>query len=107
MEYSEIISKVAADNNLPVRLVDRTYRAYWKAIRKYITALPLKEDLSDEEFLKLRPNINLPSLGKLNVTLDRYHGMKKHFELNYKNYKGKKYKKDNNAENKENQASLH
>jgi hypothetical protein len=99
MTYEEIISQVSTDTGLAYRLVDKTYRAYWKAIREYIKSLPLKEDLTDEEFMQLRPNINLPSLGKLNVTLDRYHGMKKHFEIHYKNYKGKKYKKqDNNAE---------
>lgn len=99
MTYEEIISRVSAENGLAKRLVDRTYKAYWKAIREHIKSLPLKEDLTDEEFMQLRPNINLPSLGKLNVTLDRYHGMKKHFEIHYKNYKGNKYKKqDNNAE---------
>lgn len=99
MTYEEIISRVSTDTGLTKRLVDRTYRAYWKAIREHIKSLPLKEDLTDEEFMQLRPNINLPSLGKLNVTLDRYHGMKKHFEIHYKNYKGNKYKKqDNNAE---------
>ena len=103
MTYKEIISSVSSETGLPFRLVDRTYRAYWKAIRKYIKALPLKKDLTDEEFMQLRPNINLPSLGKLNVTLDRYHGMKKHFEIHYKNYKGNKYKKqDNNAEDNKN-----
>ena len=99
MTYEEIISTVSADTGIPSRLVGRIYKAYWKAIREYIKSLPLKEDLTDEEFMQLRPNINLPSLGKLNVTLDRYHGMKKHFEIHYKNYKGKKHKKqDNNAE---------
>lgn len=98
MMYEEIVSRVSTETGLTARLVDRTYKAYWKAIREYIKSLPLKEDLTDEEFLHLRPNINLPSLGKLNVTLDRYHGMKKHFEIHYKNYKGNKYKKqDNNA----------
>jgi len=77
MSYDEIIEKVSIENNLPKKLVDRTYRAYWRAIREHITALPLKEDLSDEEFLKLQPNVNIASIGKLNVTLDRYKRMKK------------------------------
>jgi len=96
MTYEEIIHRTSSETGLAKRLVDRTYKAYWKAIREYIKSLPLKEDLTDEEFMQLRPNINLPSLGKLNVTLDRYHGMKKHFEMHYKNYKGKKYKKQDN-----------
>lgn len=99
MSYEEIISTVAAETGLSSRLVDRTYKAYWKIIREHIKSLPLKEDLTDEQFANLQPNINLPSLGKLNVTLDRYHGMKKHFEIHYKNYKGNKYKKKDNAEN--------
>jgi hypothetical protein len=99
MSYEEIISTVAAEIGLSSRLVDRTYKAYWKIIREHIKSLPLKENLTDEQFVNLQPNINLPSLGKLNVTLDRYHGMKKHFEIHYKNYKGNKYKKKDNAEN--------
>lgn len=102
MTYEDIISKVSASTGLPKKLVDRTYRAYWKAVREHIIALPLKEDLTDEEFLALQPNINIPSLGKLHVTLDRYHGMKKYFDMHYKNYKGNKYRKDNNAENYKN-----
>lgn len=81
MTYDEIIKKVSEENNLPKTLVDRTYRAYWKAIREHITSLPLKEDLSDEEFLKLQPNVNIASIGKLNVTLDRYKRMKKMIKI--------------------------
>lgn len=81
MTYDEIIKKVSEENNLPKNLVDKTYRAYWRAIREHITSLPLKEDLSDEEFLKLQPNVNIASIGKLNVTLDRYKRMKKMIKI--------------------------
>ena len=94
MTYAEIVSIVANNLHLPVRFVDKTYRAYWKAVKLHIEALPLKEDLSDEEFLELQPNVNIPSLGKLNVTLERYHGIKKSYK--------RTYKKDNNVKNKEN-----
>ena len=83
MTYDEIISKVADAYGLDSRLVDRTYKAYWKAVREHIASLPLKEDLTDEEFLKLQPNVNIPSIGKMYVTLDRYKRLKKQF----KNYK--------------------
>ena len=95
MTYDEIITKVAVSLELPVGFVNKVYRAYWKAIREHVVSMPLKEDLSDEEFLKLQPNVNIPSIGKLHVTLDRYHKMKKHHEI-YKQLK--KNKKD--AENK-------
>ena len=81
MSYTEIISKVSEKTGLPERLVDRTYRAYWRAIKEHITSLPLKSDLTEEEFLKLQPNVNIPSIGKLHVTLDRYKKMKKMYEI--------------------------
>ena len=97
MTYEEIVGRIADSLGLSEVLVNRIYKAYWRAVREHITSLPLKEDLTDEEFLQLQPNVNIPSIGKLHVTLERYHNMKKHFETHYKNYKGKKYKKDNNV----------
>lgn len=79
--YDAIISKVASEVNLPVTVVDKVYKAYWKAIRKHIVSQPLKEDLTEEEFAKLRPNVNIPSIGKLYVTYDRYKRMKKQYQL--------------------------
>lgn len=81
MTYDEAITRVSKDCNLPKHFIDKVYRAYWKAVKEHIAALPLKEDLTDEEFLKLQPNINIPSLGKLYVTLDRYKRMKKMQEI--------------------------
>lgn len=80
MLYKDIISKVAEDTGLPKSLVDRTYKSYWKVIRSHIASLPLKNDLTDDEFCALQPNVNIPSIGKLYVTLDRYHRMKKYQE---------------------------
>lgn len=98
MTYNEIISEVSRSTGLTKHLVDRAYRAYWKAVKQYISALPLKKDLTDKEFLKLRPNVNIPSIGKLYVTLDRYHGMKKRHNMLKEYYKNKR---NNNAEDKE------
>lgn len=81
MTYDEIISKVSESTGIEKRIVDRGYKAYWKAVREHIIALPLKEELSDEEFLKLRPNINIPSIGKLHVTLERYKRLKRQSEI--------------------------
>ena len=98
MSYSDIISQVASSTGLPSRLVDSSYRAFWRAVREYISSLPLKKDLTEEDFVKLRPNVNIPSIGKLYVTHDRYVRMKRYFKNYYKNYKGNKYKnQDNNA----------
>ena len=89
MTYDEVIGEVSKSLGVSKKLVDRTYRAYWRAIREHIISLPLKEDLSDEEFLKLQPNVNIPSIGKLYVTLDRYKKIKKmhHHLLELRNNK--------------------
>ena len=80
MTYEDIINKVSEELNLPVDLVRKTYKAYWQFIRDTIQDLPLKEDMNEEEFSKLKTNFNVPSLGKLTCTRDRYLGVKKRFE---------------------------
>lgn len=98
MSYSEIISRVADSLGLSKELVDKTYKAYWRAIKEHIEQLPLENGLTDEEFLQLQTSINIPSLGKLHVTLDRYH--KSDFVSDKAYNKDNKYKKqDNNVEN--------
>ena len=84
MTYYEILSKVSVETGLPRSPVCKVYRAYWKSIREHITALPLKEDLTEEKFLSLQPNVNIPSIGKLHVTLDRYKRMKKMYNIKNK-----------------------
>ena len=81
MTYDEIIAEVSVRLNIPKNIVNKTYRAYWKTIREHIISLPLKEDLTEEEFMELQPNVNIPSIGKLCVTLDRYKRMKKSQEI--------------------------
>jgi len=76
MSYEEIILKVSDDTGFPKHFVDRVYKSYWKAVKEYVSSLPLKEELTDLEFSELRPNVNIPSLGKLYITLDRYRTLK-------------------------------
>jgi hypothetical protein len=78
--YEEAVARIAEELSLPKKFVDRVYRAYWKAVREHIAALPLKDDLTDEEFSKLQPNVNIPSIGKLYVTSERYRWCKDKFE---------------------------
>ena len=90
MTYNEIIEKVADTLGLSRSFVDKTYKAYWKAVRQHITSLPLKNDMTEEEFIKLKPSVNVPSLGKLYVTYDRYKKIKKQ-DLIIKERKERKY----------------
>ena len=77
MIYSEAIKQVSIELGLPPQVVKEAYESFWTFIRNNIKALPLKEDLSKEEFDKLRTNFNIPSLGKLSCTYDRFIGIKK------------------------------
>lgn len=77
MSLEEIINKVSKDLNLPAEVVKEAYMSFWGFIRESIQSLPLKEDLTEEEFAKLKVNFNIPSIGKLYVTYPRYVAMKK------------------------------
>lgn len=79
MTYDGIIEQVSRDLGIPPNIIRATYRAYWGFIKNTIQELPLKDDLSEEEFLKIRPNFNIPSLGKLGVSYSRYLGVKEKF----------------------------
>lgn len=81
MIYSEAIKQVSTELGLPPKVVKEAYESLWTFIRNNIKALPLKEDLSKEEFDKLRINFNIPSIGKMSVTWERYLGKKKQWEL--------------------------
>lgn len=61
-------------------MVDKVYRSYWKSIRDTIQELSLKDDISEEEFQKLRTNFNIPSLGKLSCTYDRAKRVKERYK---------------------------
>ncbi len=47
-------------------------------MREHLSSLPLKEELTEEEFNALQPSISLPSLGKLYVTYERQKGWQFH-----------------------------
>lgn len=87
----EIILYVSRNLDISPDVIEKVYKAYWSFIKETIQALPLKDNLSEEEFLTLKTNFNVPSLGKLTCTLDKYNRVKKRFKL-IKNFR--------NAENK-------
>ena len=81
MNYPDIIGKVSQEMGLPPEVVDTAYKSYWKFIKQTIQSLPLKDDISEEDFTKLRTNFNIGSLGKLTCTYDRMLGVKKRFNF--------------------------
>lgn len=93
MIYSNILNQVAQELNIPFEVVKLVYQSQWKFIRESIKSLPLKQDLSEQEFNKLRTNFNIPSIGKLACTYKRYLGIKKQFKI---------FKQLQNVQNKSN-----
>ncbi len=65
MTYEEIILQVSKELNLPEHVINKAYRSAWKFISEKIRQMPLKEQLTEEEFRALQTSFNLPSLGKL------------------------------------------
>lgn len=67
----DVIAKAATQLNLPPKYVWEIYKGYWSYIRQYISSMPLKDIETEEEFSKLRPNINIPSIGKFHLDWER------------------------------------
>ena len=80
MVYNDIITQVSKNLNLPVSIVDKVYKSYWKFIRTTIQELPIKETMSEEDFKQLRTNFNIPSLGKLSCTYDRLRRVRERYK---------------------------
>lgn len=79
MDWTSVYERVSRETGIPENVVREAYRTFWRFIRETISGLPLKEDLTEEQFNGLRTNFNVPSLGKLVCTYDRYIGMKKRY----------------------------
>lgn len=78
--HTEVYKKVAEELNIPIDTLYKIYRAYWKFIRNSIEKLPLKGEITENQFNELQTNFNIPSLGKLNCTFDKVIGLKRRLE---------------------------
>lgn len=90
-----VITRLSKELNLPPDVIHKIYNAYWLFIKEIIESLPLKDDMNEEAFSKLKPNFNIPNLGKLTCTYNRYVGIKKQ----------RKLLKNKNVEYKENKTN--
>lgn len=79
MTYDEIIAKVADNMGLSSEFVDKVYKLFWFTIKNNIKELPLKDELTEEEFNRLTTSYNIPSIGKLYCTYDKYKSVKRKF----------------------------
>lgn len=78
--YKQFAKQLSKELDIPEEVIREAYNSYWVFVRESIKALPLKEDLSEKEFSKLRTNFNVPSLGKLNCVYQRYKGVRKKYQ---------------------------
>lgn len=76
MKISDAVRIAAEEIGIPYEVAQKAYSMSWKFILDKIESLPLKENLTEEQFEQLRPNFNIPEIGKLTVTYDRYKRIK-------------------------------
>lgn len=68
----DIVKQLSEELGVSERAIKEAYKGFFEFIRERVTSLPLKENLTEEEFNQLKTNFNIPSLGKLHCTYDRY-----------------------------------
>lgn len=72
MIYNDAVKELSELTGLPEKLIENTYKAYWKVIKEHLESLPLKSDMSKEDFCALKTRLNIPSIGKLTAPFNRY-----------------------------------
>lgn len=88
--YKEIYEQVAKELGLSYKEVEEAYKSYYHFIVKTIKEMDLnnRETMSKEEFNSFQKSFNLPSLGKLYASYDKYAGLKrmnKYYKENIEN----------------------
>ena len=96
MVDKEIFEKVSKELGIDELVVKCAYNSYWEFIRKKIADIPFHDDMTEDEYNKVRTNFNIPSLGKLNCTYERY----KALQERYNKYKHLIEKHESNKESK-------
>ena len=81
MDLKGIEQKIADDLKLPREAVHKAYHAYWAYIRNVVSSIPFKEGIADSDYDTYKTSVNIPSLGKLFCTLDRYHKIQDRYEM--------------------------
>ena len=77
----ETIRRLSQELSLPQDVIKKSYRAYWMFIKQSIEKLPLRNNIDEATFGELRQNFNIPNLGKLACTYNRYIGLRKRNQI--------------------------
>lgn len=73
----DTLKRLSKELDIPEDTILKVYKSYWKFIKDTIKDLPLKEDITEEEYNKYKTSFNIPYLGKLACPYKRFTGMKK------------------------------
>ena len=87
---NKIFKGIADDLGLNESDVKDVFKYTWEFIRNKIESLPLKEDLTEEEFNKLKTTFVLPEIGKLGCEYATYNSIKKKYKNRKSNDKDDK-----------------
>lgn len=94
MRTDDAIRQVSKELNIPYEVCRKAYMSAWKFIYRNAETPVLSIDTPVEEFRRCRMNFNIPSLGKLNITEDKFNKINRKFRYTLELRK-------RNAENKE------
>lgn len=89
---NDIYKKVGDDLLIQKDIIKAIYRAYWLFIKTKIQEISFEENLTEEQFNDIITSFNLPKLGKLSVTYDKYQKIQrknKHIKYEAKHKKDK------------------
>lgn len=75
---------------IPFKALENYYKVYWLYINTIIEKLPLKDDMNEKDFNSLKVNFNIPNLGKLACSYNRYLGVHKKYKREKKENGGDK-----------------
>ena len=70
--YDGIFKEVAVELGMSEDDVHTVYHSFWKTVKLKLGSLQLKGDMTQEEFDKLKTSFNIPKIGKLFCTYERY-----------------------------------
>lgn len=76
----EVIDKLAFKLKKSPSKIKKVYELYWLFIKKYIENQHIDLYMTEEEFQKLKPNINVPRLGKFYCSWEFIQKLKKQKE---------------------------
>lgn len=83
--WDEIFTEAAKEMGMTKTVVKKIYMTFWRGVRDHIKGLPLKTDLTKEEFEQMKVSVNIPSIGKIYVPWETYEGMRKWYKLRTQN----------------------